>query len=87
MRAIVGLHLNREETVTYAEIVAQRFYVDEQPDVQALRAAFEAAYAARSPHPLTRYPWHGMVSRPGEYVVWDVEREWRAYLATAMEEA
>jgi hypothetical protein len=71
--------------MTYAEIVAQRIDVDEQPEVQALRAAFELEY--RTPHPLTRYPWHGMVARPGEYIIWDVERAWREYLRLAMEGA
>lgn len=72
--------------MTYAEIVAQRIHTDGQPEVQALRAAFEQQEAA-SRRPFTRYPWHGMTARPGEYVVWDVERAWRSYLTLAMEGA
>ena len=72
--------------MTYAEIVAQRIHTDEQPEVQALREAFERQEAAGR-RPLTRYPWHGMIARPGEYMVWDVERAWRNYLALAMEGA
>lgn len=29
----------------------------------------------------------GVVARPGEYMVWDVERAWRSYLTLAMEGA
>jgi len=67
---------------TYAERVAARYDEDQRPDVQVARAAFEAANPRLT---LGRYDWHGMGSRRGEYMSWDTECAWRAWLADHLE--
>lgn len=69
--------------MTYAEIVAQRMEFDEHPKVRTWRDAFEASLPPS--WSTTRYPWHGVEPRPGEYMHWDVECAWREWLQRSME--